>query len=59
MFAATLSWTETENPAGDIDAELAELFALSEIEAKTITPASISSCTSVLCHTFVIEPAQD
>ncbi len=40
------------NPAGDLEAELDQLFAMTELEAKS----SVSSCTSLHCYTFVARP---
>lgn len=39
------------DPAGDLDAELGELFEMSALERATKT---ISSCTSRICYTTVV-----
>lgn len=43
----------TSNPAGNLEAELEQLFAMVTMEAES---DSVSSCTSIHCYTFVAGP---
>lgn len=44
-------FTVLDNPAGDLDAELEELFEMTVLDRSTKT---ISSCTSIHCYTTVM-----
>lgn len=41
------------NPAGDLEAELDQLFAMVDLQAESLSIASNSSCTGIHCYTFV------